>query len=61
MTSTADDIEVGCVICKCHPDCEECQATMFSADGPPLMLCDCDNDDGTVTCVCSPNPNPQPV
>ena len=45
-------MEYGCDICKCHVDCEECQACTFEDGKMPVDLCDCSNEDGTITCIC---------
>ena len=40
-----------CLICLCHPDCEECQTVVFE-DGNLTYLCDCSRPDGSVECRC---------
>ena len=48
-------LEVGCEICNCHVDCEECQATTFEDGKAPVALCDCKNEDASITCRCNPS------
>ena len=43
---------VGCEICRCYSECEECQSTTYEDGKQPIYNCDCQLEDGSIDCIC---------